>query len=128
MSSPRFSSARLAIVLLAVVDHLATGCTALGVRPDPGDYLDEAKEQCKLQHDPAVPAEAATYRACLDYEQAFDEARRYIDAYMFRAKLNSYATYIGGVLALASVGALVGKLFQGDLQTIIGCLRVALVA
>ncbi len=89
-----------------LIISILSGCTSLGVRPNRGDYLLEASQQCTPRHNSTD--EKSTFRTCMDYEQGIAEAYGLIDAYEARAKMNRWAIYAGAVIGLASVGALAG--------------------
>ena len=97
----------LVIILLA-------GCApaSLGIRPNQfaGKYKSKSENDCSLHHTSGT----AEYGACLDYESTFKWADDLKESYKSRAALNRNAIWVGGVIALASVGVLGGLAAFGE--------------
>ena len=93
------------ILIWFLVLTLLAGCASLGVRPDFVDYENsKAKETCQSRHG----TQTDPLPACVEYETMRRYAAELQEAYESRASINRYAIWVGGIAALASVGALAG--------------------
>ena len=117
------------VVVVVLVLCLATGCAGphfditreIGLFPpqieNRSDFYEDAQKRCKQydhnynrnQYDPNQTNNDPVYSvACIRYWEALLWAQDYKSYAEARATLNRNVLYLGGILALASAGALVG--------------------